>query len=132
MTTFTFEARKITGIFKGYKQNPIKKPLTNYKTINYIVRKLEKRDKKKIRRNSDLSEGCLNSNLFLDYLFAAVVTTFRTNSVEFGCSTAIGTGSQGRSHCFVVGSALIPSCFRMFVLRMCHYYLILIIIQQFF
>jgi len=86
--------------------------------------------KKRSEALSDLMAG-LNGNFFFNNLFTAVVATFRTNIAEFYCGPTVGTSSQRRENSLIVGSAFIPSGFRMFMLRMRHYNLILIIVQQF-
>lgn len=70
----------------------------------------------------------LNCNFLFNSRFAFVVTAFRAYPVVLNCSATILTFHYNRRNGFMMGSSFIPSGFRYFMFRMCHFLIVVIFI----
>ena len=80
-----------------------------------------------------MSKDCLALcvDLFLDGQLATIVAALATNGVELDRSAAVRAYADCRSDCLVVGPALVATGLRMVSLRMCHFFLLFVLLGMF-
>lgn len=72
----------------------------------------------------------LESSLFLDSDFAAIVSAFAAYSVrDVPCAT-VRAKRQSRSYSLIVSSSLGCSCLRLFTFRMCHFVMLFYLLSN--